>query len=176
MNRVFMVAAAAALAATGCARMQGMMTKTPNASATVLPTKDSTVRGTVKFSQKGERVLVAGRITGLTPGPHGFHIHEKGNCTAPDGSSAGGHFNPGTMKHGGPAGDIRHGGDLGNIVADGSGVAEFTVEVAGITLGTDAASVVGRSVIVHAKADDLRTDPSGGSGARLACGLIGKNE
>lgn len=176
MNRVFMMAAAAALVATGCARMQDMMTKTPSASATVLPTKDSTVRGTVKFSQKGDRVLVAGRITGLTPGPHGFHIHEKGNCTAPDGSSAGGHFNPGTMKHGGPTGDVRHGGDLGNINADASGVAEFTVEAAGITLGTDAASIVGRSVIVHAKADDLKTDPSGGSGARLACGLIGKNE
>jgi len=156
--------------------MQGLMTKTPSASATVLPTKDSEVRGTVKFTQKDDHVIVSGRITGLTAGAHGFHIHDKGNCTAPDGSSAGPHFNPGTTKHGGPSADVRHGGDLGNIMADASGVAEFTVKVAGISLGADESSVVGRSVIVHAKADDLKTDPSGNSGARLACGLISKSE
>jgi superoxide dismutase, Cu-Zn family len=121
-------------------------------------------------------VIVSGRITGLSPGPHGFHIHEKGNCTAPDGSSAGPHFNPGTMKHGGPATDVRHGGDLGNITADAGGVAEFTIAVAGISLGAEPTSVIGRSIIVHAKPDDLKTDPSGSSGARLACGLIGKND
>ncbi len=176
MRRMYMIAAVAVVALAGCARMQGMMTKTPSASATVLPTKDSTVRGSIKFTQKDDRVVVSGRITGLTPGPHGFHIHEKGNCTAPDGSSAGPHFNPGTMKHGGPMTDVRHGGDLGNIVADAGGIAEFTIEATGISLGADAASVVGRSVVVHAKADDLQTDPSGSSGARLACGLIGKNE
>lgn len=176
MRRVYMIAAVAVIALAGCARMQDMMTKTPSASATVLPTKDSTVRGSVKFSQKDDHVIVSGRITGLTPGPHGIHIHEKGNCTAPDGSSAGPHFNPGTMKHGGPMTDVRHGGDLGNIVADAAGVAEFTIEVTGISLGAEATSVVGRSVVVHAKADDLQTDPSGSSGARLACGLIGKND
>jgi Cu-Zn family superoxide dismutase len=176
MTRVFIIAAVAAIGLAGCARMQDMMTKTPGASALVLPTKDSTVRGSVKFAQKDDHVIVSGRITGLTPGPHGFHIHEKGNCTAPDGSSAGPHFNPGTTKHGGPAGNVRHGGDLGNIVADANGVSEFTIEVAGISLGAEPTSVIGRSIIVHAKPDDLKTDPSGGSGARLACGLIGKDE
>ncbi len=160
----------------GCARVQDMMTKSPSATATVLPTKDSTVRGTVKFTQKDDHVIVAGHLTGLAPGPHGFHIHDKGNCTAPDGSSAGPHFNPGSMKHGGLTADMRHGGDLGNIIADGSGVADFTIEVTGITLGTEDASVIGRSVIVHAKADDLNTDPSGNSGPRLACGLISKSD
>jgi Cu-Zn family superoxide dismutase len=176
MTRVFVIAIAAALALAGCARMQDMMTKKPGASATVLPTKDSTVRGSVKFTQKDDHVIVSGRITGLAPGAHGFHIHEKGNCTAPDGSSAGPHFNPETMKHGGPTAGARHGGDLGNITADAGGVAEFTINAVGISLGADATSVVGRSVVVHAKPDDLKTDPSGGSGARLGCGLIGKSD
>jgi Cu-Zn family superoxide dismutase len=176
MTRGFMIAAFAAIALAGCAKMQSAMTKTPSASATVLPTKDSTVRGSVKFVQKDSSVIVSGRITGLTPGPHGLHVHEKGNCTATDGSSAGPHFNPGPGKHGGPTTEMRHGGDLGNIIANSSGVAEFNVEVTGISLNAEPTSVIGRSVIVHAKADDLQTDPSGSSGARLGCGLIGKDE
>lgn len=157
-----------------CAPASRMAPRPPEATAVLLPTRGHEVRGTVQFQRRGELVLVTGTITGLTPGPHGMHIHEKGNCTAPDASSAGPHFNP----HGGPHGSLvdqgRHAGDLGNIVADAAGVAEFSIEATGITLSADHHGVVGRSVIVHASADDMVSQPAGKSGARVACGLISK--
>ncbi len=120
-------------------------------------------------------MVVVAKVTGLTPGAHGFHVHEKGNCTAADGSSAGGHFNPAGAPHGGPGHSPRHAGDLGNLEADANGVANYKAEVTGISLGTGDDSIIGRAVIVHEKADDLTTQPTGGSGARLACGLISKS-
>jgi len=124
---------------------------------------------------QGEQVLVEARISGLTPGLHGFHVHERGNCTAPDGSSAGPHFNPHSGAHGGPESSSRHAGDLGNIEAGANGVAVYRAEVRGISLGTGVDSIIGRSVIVHEKPDDLSSQPAGNSGARLACGLISKS-
>lgn len=174
MKTVVVVFALAVSTLTGCAELQRVLRRAPDATTTLLPTQGSEVRGKVKFTRKGSFVEVVGRITGLTPGAHGLHVHEKGNCTAPDASSAGPHFNPGSSAHGGPHDAAHHGGDLGNIVADAEGVAEFSTQVAGITLGADAASIIGRSLVVHADADDLQSQPSGNSGRRLACGLISK--
>jgi Cu-Zn family superoxide dismutase len=152
-----------------------MSLRSPAATATLAPTKGNQAAGMVSFVQRGSTVYVDARITGLSPGPHGFHVHEKGDCRAPDGSSAGGHFNPASTPHAGPDSAQRHAGDLGNLVADANGIAVYRVQVSGISLGTAADSIIGRAVIVHAAADDLRTQPSGNSGARVACGLISKS-
>ncbi|MEA2711088.1 MAG: superoxide dismutase, Cu-Zn family [Phycisphaerales bacterium] len=130
--------------------------------------------GTVTFTQVGDnKVKAAYDIKGLAPGKHGFHIHDKGDLSAADFSSAGPHFNPTKHKHDGTTGDERHAGDLGNVDADTSGNAKGNVTVEGLTIGSGAATdIVGRSIVVHEKADDMKTDPSGNSGARIAAGVI----
>ena len=130
--------------------------------------------GTVTFTQAGDdKVKVAYDLKGLTPGTHGFHIHEKGDLSAADFSSAGPHFNPTKHKHAGPKSNERHAGDLGNVEADTSGNAKGTVTAEGVSIGTGAANdIIGRSIVVHEKADDLKSDPSGNSGARVAAGVI----
>lgn len=140
----------------------------------LVPTATSRVRGTVTFSQGRGGVMVRARVEGLLPGEHGFHVHEWGDCTAPDASSAGGHFAPWESPHGGPEAppDHRHAGDLGNLVADERGIAEYLRLDRGLSLqGPD--TIVGRAVIVHEKADDLVTQPTGGAGGRVACGVVG---
>jgi Cu-Zn family superoxide dismutase len=131
-----------------------------------------TVRGTLHFRQGPDGVRVQGTITGLPAGPHGFHIHEIGDCSAADFASAGGHFNPTQEPHGAPDAPHRHEGDLGNIQAgtDGTARVDYTDRRLDFA-GTD--SVLGRGVIVHEKADDLKTQPTGDAGGRLACGAIG---
>jgi Cu-Zn family superoxide dismutase len=130
--------------------------------------------GTVTFTPAGDnKVKVAYDLKGLTPGTHGFHIHEKGDLSAADFSSAGPHFNPTKHKHAGPETHERHAGDLGNVEADSSGNAKGSVTAEGLSIGTGAASdIIGRSIVVHEKADDLKSDPSGNSGARVAAGVI----
>jgi Cu-Zn family superoxide dismutase len=130
--------------------------------------------GTVTFTQAGDdKVKVAYDLKGLTPGTHGFHIHEKGDLSAADFSSAGPHFNPTKHKHAGPETKERHAGDLGNVEADTSGNAKGTVTAEGLSIGSGAANdIIGRSIVVHEKADDLKSDPSGNSGARVAAGVI----
>lgn len=148
---------------------------TTSAEAPLAATAGNKVTGTVSFEQGKDSLRVKGRIEGLTPGLHGFHIHEKGDCSAPDGTSAGGHFNPATTQHGDPAKPMHHGGDFGNLNANDKGVAELDVKVLltqiNLTDGNPA-NAVGRSVIVHAAPDDMVTQPTGNSGARLACGVI----
>jgi superoxide dismutase, Cu-Zn family len=142
------------------------------ALALVRPTQGSTVEGQVEFaaSRAGVRVSVA--LRGLTPGKHGFHIHEFGDCGAADGTSAGGHFNPGGEPHAGPTDTARHTGDLGNVEADKDGVVAFSY--VDVRLAFDGPnSILGRGVIVHAKADDLKTQPTGDAGGRQGCGVIG---
>ena len=142
------------------------------AVAVLHPTKDSHVAGTVWFIQENGKVHVVADITGLTPGPHGFHVHEFGDATSDDASAAGGHYNPHKMHHAGPTAPNRHAGDLGNLVADAEGKAHLDVADAGLSLeGAD--SVIGRAVIVHASADDLTSQPAGNAGRRVACGVIG---
>jgi len=145
---------------------------TTKAIAVLHPLGGSNVSGTVTFTATGAEVKVVADITGLTPGKHGFHIHEFGDCSSPDGNSAGGHFNPSHKDHGAPDAADRHAGDLGNVEADASGKAhlEWTDKVMKLS-GAD--SIVGHAVIVHEKVDDLKTQPTGNAGGRLACGVIG---
>lgn len=141
------------------------------AKAVLTPTKDSNVRGVVTFLAVEGGIRIVADITGLTPGKHGFHIHEKGDCSAPDASSAGGHFNPTSSQHGAPDNIDRHVGDLGNIEADDLGHARYDVVDTVIALNGEK-SIIGKSVIVHTDADDFKTQPTGNAGARSACGVI----
>jgi len=142
------------------------------AIAVLHPTSGNNVTGIVTFTGSGNEVKVVADVTGLTPGKHGFHVHEFGDCSSPDASSAGGHFNPTHKQHGAPDAVERHNGDLGNVVADSSGKAhlEWTDKVMKLS-GPD--SIIGRSMIVHVQEDDLKTQPTGNSGGRVACGVIG---
>ena len=144
----------------------------PSATASVRPASGSQVHGSVKFTQVGSRVRVEGEIAALTPGTHGFHVHEKGDCSAPDADSAGGHFNPQSRKHGAPDSSDRHAGDLGNIQANEYGRANISFMIDGLAVDKGANGVIGRAIIVHANADDLRTDPTGNAGGRVGCGVI----
>lgn len=142
------------------------------AVALIHPTQNSTVEGQATFTKAEHGVAVSVHLAGLTPGPHGFHIHEFGDCSAADGTSAGGHFNPTGEPHAGPMDAKRHTGDLGNIEAGQDGVAKLEyVDPRASFEGEN--SVLGRGVIVHAKADDLKTQPTGDAGGRVACGVIG---
>jgi superoxide dismutase, Cu-Zn family len=143
------------------------------ATASLSPASDSKVRGTVDFIQEGDQVRVEASFSGLTPGEHGFHIHEKGDCSAPDASSAGGHFNPTGMPHAGPGETHRHVGDFGNLEADASGNARYSKSFSSLPINGEH-SIIGKAVIVHAKADDLKTQPTGDAGGRVACGVIEK--
>jgi Cu-Zn family superoxide dismutase len=143
------------------------------ARAVLSPASGSSVQGMVNFIKDNDQIRVDAHISGLTPGKHGFHIHEKGDCSAPDASSAGGHFNPTAMPHAGPEDHSRHVGDFGNLEADASGSAHYSRSFAELKLDGDA-SILGKAVIVHAKADDLKTQPSGDAGGRVACGVIEK--
>jgi Cu-Zn family superoxide dismutase len=143
----------------------------PSASTDLLARSGSTVSGTVNFTETEGRLRVEARVTGLTPGEHGFHIHEVGDCSAPDASSAKGHFNPTAKAHGHHAGDEHHGGDMPNLIANAQGEAKYSAELRGLSL-SGANGVVGRSVVIHADPDDYKSQPAGNSGKRVACGVI----
>ena len=130
------------------------------------------IKGIVTFAQEDDSIHVSGEISGLTPGEHAFHVHEFGDCSSADGKSAGAHFNPEHKMHGGPETEQRHVGDLGNIKADDQGNATIDIHDKVIQLHGPH-SIIGRSLIVHAKADDLKTDPAGNAGDRIACAVIG---
>ena len=144
------------------------------AVAVLHPTEGNRVTGTVTFMEVEDGVRVDAEIHGLTPGKHGFHVHEFGDCGAPDASSAGSHFNPTNKQHGGADSLERHVGDMGNIEADASGEAKLNYLDHKMSLADDKRSIIGRAVIVHAKPDDLKSQPSGDSGDRVACGVIGR--
>jgi Cu-Zn family superoxide dismutase len=141
------------------------------AVAKLAPTKDSTARGEVTFTQEADGVRVVGSFSGLIMGEHGFHVHEKGDCSAPDATSAGGHFNPSSMAHAAREAPVRHVGDLGNLKADPYGLArvEFVDKMLSLS---GPSSILNRAVIIHDKADDFTTQPTGNAGARLACGVV----
>ncbi|MGE8213377.1 MAG: superoxide dismutase family protein [Stenotrophomonas sp.] len=149
----------------------------PVATAQLQPTKDSTVAGTIQFHLVDGLLRASGDISGLKPNSeHGFHIHEKGDCSAPDGTSAGGHFNPGSSEHGSIEAPAHHGGDMPNIVADAQGNAHIDGPVASnVNVGKgDDFDIIGRGLIVHADPDDYKSQPTGNAGARLACAVIAK--
>ena len=136
------------------------------------PTEGNNVSGEVVFTETDSGMLVVAEVTGLTEGKHGFHIHEYGDCSKPDGTSAGGHFNPWNKPHGAPWDKERHVGDLGNIVAAAGDTARL--ELVDTLLSFNGKnSIIGRGIIVHAGEDDLKTQPTGNAGARVACGVIG---
>lgn len=146
--------------------------KEATATLTATPKSKSKVTGSITFKEVEGGVEVTANIQGLKAGDHGWHVHETGDCSAPDGASAGGHFNPDAHKHGGPETEMHHAGDFGNLTAGKDGKATATFTMKGISLGDEATSIAGRGFIVHAKKDDLKTDPSGNSGDRIACGVI----
>ena len=165
------IAAAAALLAA-CAQ-----TPAAGGGATAVaemkPTAGNAVAGTVRFEQSGSKVVVTAAITGLKPSSeHGFHVHEKGDCSAPDATSAGGHFNPAGRPHGHHGKAERHAGDMPNLRADASGTARVTWETDLLSVGSGSADVIGRSVVIHRDPDDYASQPAGNSGPRLSCGLI----
>lgn len=151
---------------------QAVATLGPSKAATTQPAENN-VSGTVTFVEMPDNaVRVVAEVKGLKPNStHGFHIHEKGDLSAPDLSSAGAHYNPTGHKHGGPMSPMKHVGDLGNLTADAQGNAKLEATIDNASL-TGENSLVGKSVLVHAAADDLKTDPSGNSGARIAGGVI----
>ncbi|HEY0822206.1 MAG TPA: superoxide dismutase family protein [Ramlibacter sp.] len=172
LSRLMIAAAAAALLA-GCAQYRGPGAAGPAATATLAPTTGNSTTGTVRFVQAGDRVRVMGEIRGLKPGAeHGFHVHEKGDCSSGDGMSAGGHFNPGGQPHGRHGAGPHHAGDLPSLKADASGVAKFSFDSTSIRLGGGGSDIVGRGLIVHRDPDDYRTQPTGNAGPRLACAVI----
>jgi Cu-Zn family superoxide dismutase len=156
--------------ASGCA----LFSNPPGrAVAELHPTRGNSASGTVTFVQVGDRVHMQAVVTGLRPGTeHGFNVHEVGDCSAPDASSAKGHFNPFGKPHAHYSTPERHAGDLPALKADARGRAEADVSLDVITLAKGPANVIGRSVVVHADPDDFRTQPDGNSGARIACGVI----
>jgi len=142
------------------------------AIAVLYPVSGSTVTGIVIFTKAENGVKVVADVQGLTPGKHGFHVHQYGDCSAANGDSVGAHFNPEGEPHGGPMSKERHVGDLGNITAgeDGKAHYEWTDDMMSFD-GRD--SIIGRGLIVHASTDDFVSQPAGNSGPKVACGVIG---
>ncbi len=136
------------------------------------PTEDNTASGVVNFTKTDSGILITAKVTGLSEGKHGFHVHEYGDCTAADGTSTGGHFNPDNKDHGAPTDLDRHVGDLGNIIVNADSVG-FYDRVDTVISFEGKHSIIGRGMIIHAGEDDLVSQPTGNAGARIACGVIG---
>ena len=172
-TRIAAIASAAALAAllSACASTDR---STPVAEAIIKPTEGNNISGYIRFYQSGKDTMrVNAQVKGLAPNSErGFHIHENGNCSAPDAMSAGGHYNPGGHKHG-KVGAESHVGDLPSLMADSTGVANLVYETKNLSIGTGLPTdVKGRAVVVHKDKDDYTTQPTGNSGARIGCGVI----
>ena len=167
LNICLVLAAGAAFAAP-----QGAPAK--EAIAVIQAASGSTCKGVVRFAQESNGVRIVADIEGLAPNSkHGFHIHEFGDCSASDATSAGGHYDAaGTMHHGMPTDPARHSGDMGNIEADANGKAHYELTLSGVTVSGPEAPLLGRGVIVHAKPDDFG-QPVGNAGGRIGCGVIG---
>jgi Cu-Zn family superoxide dismutase len=170
MKKLLWILAPAALLAAGFALPQEK--KVVKAVAVVTPTEGNSTNGVVTFEMAGDVCKITYDIKGLKPGKHGFHIHQFGDINCSDGKCAGGHFNPFGKKHGGPTSAERHVGDLGNIEANADGVAKGEMTDPEIKLA-GAASIIGRSVMVHGGEDDLKSDPAGNAGARVGDGVVG---
>ena len=135
------------------------------------PTEGNDITGVISFSREGDNVRIIATVTGLEPeSMHGLHIHEYGDCTEGDGTSAGEHYDPFGMPHAGPTDNERHMGDLGNLVSDQNGVAELDYVDEVVELDGEF-SIIGRGVIVHAEEDDFESQPAGDAGDRGAARL-----
>lgn len=144
----------------------------PRAVANLAPTTGNTAAGTVNLTQRGDGgVEVQVSLTGVPPGTHGFHIHEKGDC-GDNGNAAGGHYNPTGTPHGAPDAPQQHAGDFGNVTADANGVVNTVFTTRSITVAEGPITAIGHAIILHANPDDLQTQPTGNAGARIACGVV----
>lgn len=143
-------------------------------TANLASASGSMVSGKIMLMPMGGGVHMTGTVGGLAPnGVHGFHVHEKGDCSAADASSAGGHFAPSNHPHGKRDSGPHHAGDMDNITANAEGVASINKHLNGLTLGGGATNDIdGLAIVVHAKPDDYTSQPAGDAGARLACGVI----
>jgi superoxide dismutase, Cu-Zn family len=143
------------------------------ATADLQSTRGNAATGTVRFAQTGDKVMVTGEVRGLKPNAeHGFHVHEKGDCSSGDGMSTGGHFNPGAAAHGQHGQGAHHVGDMPSLKADAQGVAKIDFSSTSLTLKPGASSIVGKGLIVHRDPDDYKTQPTGNAGPRVACAVI----
>lgn len=180
---VYILAAAVFLISLGAIRcqnkepMEEIIPKEPERAITeavvvLHPTEGNHVSGIVTFIKVAEGIQIVADVEGLAPGKHGFHIHEYGDCSASDGTSAGGHFNPEDVRHGAPTDMERHVGDLGNLEANAEGKARYERIDNQITF-SGSHSIIGLAVVIHAGEDDFVSQPTGNAGARVACGVIG---
>lgn len=145
-----------------------------DAIALIAPRSGSVVQGSAVFALDGESVTLNLAIEGALPGKRGIHLHEKGDCTAPDGMSAGPHWNPTGEMHGDPSAEAHHAGDLGNLDVDAQGRATLTYTTTEWTIGSEtstATDVLGRAIIIHGNADEF-TQPAGNAGPRVGCGVV----
>ena len=151
--------------------------KGAEAQAKLKATRNSSAEGEIEFEAAAGGVRLKGEIEGLTSGSvNAIHVHEKGDCSAPDASSAGGHLNPDNQPHGEMTAAQHHAGDIPNVTADGSGKARIDLVVPGLEIGTGSPrDVIGKSLVLHAKADDYHSQPAGNAGDRIACGVIEKD-
>ena len=144
----------------------------PTASAAIEARSGSTLAGTATFTQHDNVVHVVVEVSNAPQGVHAVHLHEKGDCSAPDAASAGGHFNPTGMAHGSPDAPAHHAGDFGNMTVGEDGHGKLELDSTMLTVTPGDKSVVGRAIVVHAKADDMTTQPSGNAGGRIGCGVV----
>jgi Cu-Zn family superoxide dismutase len=161
------------MAGEGMMARGGPMAGGAMAMARLEPTRGNSTAGMAMFHQQGEQVMLHVRVEGLKPGAeHGFHVHEKGDCSSGDGLSTGGHFNPLGKPHGAHESAERHAGDLPSLKADAAGRVDARLRLSGVAIGSGPTDIVGRGLIVHAQPDDYKTQPTGNAGARIACGVI----
>ena len=177
MRNVILVGGALVLGiAAACAFVDAELTDEnahgPSAHATIEARSGSTLEGHATFTEVAGGVLVEIEVKKVSPGYHAVHVHEKGDCSAPDGASAGGHFNPAGMNHGSPHAMDHHAGDLGSMLVDDKGNGHHVILMPDLTVRSGPNSVVGRAIIVHEKIDDLVTQPTGNAGGRIGCGVI----
>lgn len=149
-------------------------TEQQQAIATITAKSYSNVNGTVTFTEKDGKIMMSAKINGLTPGTHAIHIHENGDCSSDDGKSAGGHWNPTKDNHGKWKHGEFHSGDIGNLEADENGVATIEKESDFWCIGCEDENknILNHAIIVHASADDFKSQPSGAAGTRVGCGVI----
>jgi len=147
---------------------------TAGAAVKLSPTQGNTANGALKITAAGTGVKLSGMVQGLKPdGEFGFHFHEKGDCSAPDATSAGAHFNPTSQDHGNPQSPPHHAGDMLNVKSDAQGVAEVDIDNPDVSLQSGQPNdILGKALVVHAQPDDYTTQPSGNSGDRIACGVV----
>jgi superoxide dismutase, Cu-Zn family len=162
-------AAAALVVLAACSKEEP---RRQRASAALDPRSGSTVTGHASFTETSAGVEVLINVAGATPGKHGVHIHQVGDCSAADAESAGDHWNPDGASHGAPGMRVRHAGDFGNIVVGADGRGELKYLAPDLSVAPGPKAVTGHAIVIHGNADDLTSQPAGNAGPRVACGVI----